>query len=252
MAELYSRHLNLEQVINFRDLGGYRTRDGRIVAWRRVFRSGELARMNKSDYKRLTREIALNSIIDLRSPAETREHQPTPLATAGVKYHNIPFFTGEGSRQEDDHLFSEISNMGEFYLYVIRRREFGRKILAALEVIAMPENHPLVFYCAVGKDRTGILAAILLGTLGVADEDVISDYCLSGPYVEEFLSGLSETPRMAMFPEHLPEFFWKASPESMALFLATLTEEYGSVRGYLQDQGAGASLVNRLEKALLD
>ena len=251
MTGTYSRHLNFEQIINFRDIGGYRARDGRTVAWRRIFRSGDLAKMNDNDLSRLKGEIALKSVIDLRSETEIQGQDRSPLTKADVKYHHVPFMTDAGNREEDERIFRTITNMGEFYLYLIRRNTFGRSIVAALKIIADPGNHPLVFHCAVGKDRTGILAAVLLSVLGVAEDDIIKDYTLSEPYMDELLKRTNDDPEMAEFVRQIPGFFWKAAPESMIMFLATLRREHGSITDYLEAQGADKSLVNRLEGSLL-
>jgi len=250
MTEPYSRHIKLEQVINFRDLGGYRARDGYTVAWRRLFRSGDFRNMTGSDLDRLTGEMGLTSVIDLRSGMEVERQGVGLLADAGINYHNISFIAG-GNRDEDERLFREFTNMGEFYLHLVRKNEFGERIVQALEIIAEPENHPLVFHCAIGKDRTGILAAVLLSVLGVEDEVIIEDYTLSTPYMEELLERINSDPEMAKHIKPLPDYFWKAAPESMSLFLSTLKQEYGSVRDYLKVQGIEPSLVQRLEKALL-
>lgn len=241
----------MESVINFRDLGGYRTRDGRGIVWRRIFRSGELGNINQADFSRLTDEIALSSVLDLRGAAETERFDTSFLLEAGIRYHNIPFMTEAGVREKENRLSSQISNMGEFYLHLVRDRQFGERIIEALEIIAEPANQPLVFHCAIGKDRTGILAAVLLNILGVEKESIIEDYCLSAPYMVEFLKEVKKDPEMATFIDRHPDFFWTAVPESMSLFLNTLQEEYGSVREYLEKHGAGASLVERLEAALL-
>ncbi len=250
MTQPYSRHIKLDKVINFRDIGGYPTRDGYIVAWRRIFRSGDLAKMSAGDYSHLTEEIALSSVLDLRSDMET-QRGTFPLPEAGINYYNIPFMTDGGNPEEEGRLFGKITNMGQFYLHLVQRPEFGKRILEALELIAVPGNHPLVFHCAVGKDRTGILAAVLLSALGVADEDIIEDYTLSGPYMEQLLSDFDDDPEMAEFPQHLPAFFWKASAESMEMFLTTLQHEYGTITDYLYTQGAEQTLIEKLRKALL-
>lgn len=251
MTDSYSRHLKFERITNFRDLGGYPARDGRVIAWRRVFRSGELARMNDSDLTRLVDEISLNSVIDLRSRKEAKEQGTGSLSEAGLKYHSVPFMTSDGNREEDERLFKSLTNMGEFYLHLVSRPEFGNRIVEALELIADPANHPLVFHCAVGKDRTGILAAVLLNVLGVSDEDIVEDYALSEPYMDEILVRADENPEIAKAIEHLPGFFWKAAPTSMELFLSAIRQEYGSIKDYLCAQGADNSLVSHLEDALL-
>ena len=91
MAESYTRHIKFENVINFRDLGGYRARDGYIVAWRRLFRSGDFRNMTRNDLNLLTEEIGLNSVIDLRSSIEVERQGIGLLAETDIKYHNISF-----------------------------------------------------------------------------------------------------------------------------------------------------------------
>jgi protein-tyrosine phosphatase len=152
MVEQYSRHIVFESVPNFRDIGGYRARDGYTITWRRLFRSAELGKMTDSDFKRLREEIRLNSVLDLRSKPEIERQGLGLLSKADIRYHNVPFITGT-TREEDEKLFQKLTNMGEFYIHLIRQKTFGKCIKEALEVIAVPENHPLVFHCAIGKDR---------------------------------------------------------------------------------------------------
>jgi protein-tyrosine phosphatase len=250
MSKAYSRHIKLERVLNFRDIGGYRTGDGRTVAWRRVFRSGTLIRITPADATCLTEEIGLNFILDLRSGLEIQKGI-CPLSETGVKYHNLPLMTDGGNREEEERLFGQMTSMGEFYLYLLETPDFGQKIVVALEVIAGPDKHPLVFHCSAGKDRTGILTAILLSVLGVADKDIIEDYTLSNLYMEELTKRFRKDPEMAKLTGHLPSYFWEATAESMELFLDTLKHDYGSVTQYLCTQGMEPALAENLKKALL-
>ena len=250
MSEAYSRHIKLERVLNFRDIGGYTTVDGKTVAWRRVFRSGSLIRITHDDSTRLTEEIGLNFILDLRSGLEIKKGI-CPLSQTSVGYYNLPLMTDSGNREEEERLFGQMTNMGQFYLYLLETPDFGQKIVAALEVIAEPVKHPLVFHCSAGKDRTGILTAILLSVLGVADKDVIEDYTLSNLYMEELTKRFRRDPHMAKLTGHLPDYFWEATTESMELFLTAVKNEYGSIEGYLESSGADSTLPKRLKEALL-
>lgn len=249
---MYSRHIEFEEILNFRDLGGYRTRGGRMVAWRRLFRSGELHYMTGNDAVKLKEEIKLNSVIDLRTPRWDREMRFELLNQVGAAYFNMPFITtfDRGSDKEN-RLFQSISNMDEYYLYLLRQEGFGGELMKALEVIADSRSHPLVFHCSAGKDRSGILAAIILGVLGVADEDIVEDYTLTASYIDEMKKRWDTIPEMADYID-LPEYILLASSESMELFLSALKQEYGSVRGYVEAQGSGEDLFNRLEEALLE
>jgi len=248
---MYDRHLRFVSVSNFRDIGGYKTRRGRAVAWRRVFRSGEFARISQEDYQRLMEEIMPASVLDLRSKEEVERQGIGLLAGADLKYHNVCFIADGGDREANERRYRTFTNMGQFYLDLVGYREYGQRIVEALEIIADTRNHPLVFNCAVGKDRTGMLAACLLDLLDVDDKDIIEDYCLSEPYMDIILETVKNDPKLAEGVKSLPEYFWKASPRSMKLFLDTLRKEYGSVEGYLQSVGGDSTLAERLRKALL-
>ena len=242
----YPRHIRFEAVFNFRDLGGYPTSGGQKVAWRRLFRSSELHHMTSHDIIRLREEIRLRSVIDLR---RSRPLEPfSPLNEVGVEYYNIPLID-TGNTEEN--MNQDFSNMGEVYSYLVRHEEFGQRVVKALEIIAEPDNLPLVFHCSAGKDRTGILTAIVLGILGVTDEDIIEDYTLTAPYMKELIIRWNNDPRTAEALKNVPDYLLEASPESMTFLLSTLKREYGSVRGYVEAHGAEVSLINRLKTALL-
>lgn len=242
----YPRQIRFEAVFNFRDLGGYWTPGGQTVAWRRLFRSSELHHMTSHDIIQLKEEIRLRSVIDLRS---SRQLEPlSPLNEVGVEYYNIPLI-GRGNGPEN--VRPDFSNMGEVYSYLVRHEEFGRRVVEALEIIAEPSNLPLVFHCSAGKDRTGILTAIVLGILRVTDEDIIEDYTLTAPYMKELIIRWNNDAGAAEALKNVPEYLLEASPESMISFLSTLKREYGSARGYVEAHGAGVSLTHRLETSLL-
>jgi protein-tyrosine phosphatase len=245
-GQSYPRHIRFEAVFNFRDLGGYRTSGGQKVAWRRLFRSSELHHMTSHDIIQFKEEIRLHSVIDLRS---SRQLEPlSPLNEVGVEYYNIPLIE-RGNDQEN--VNQDFSNMGEVYSYLVRREEFGRRIVEALEIIAEPDNLPLVFHCSAGKDRVGILTAIVLGILGVTDEDIIEDYVLTAPYMKELINRWNNAPKSSGVLENVPQYLLEAAPESMTFFLFTLKREYGSFREYVEAHGAEASLIHRLETTLL-
>ena len=253
MSQSYPRHINLESVPNFRDLGGYKTRDGRAVAWRRLFRSATLHSMNRPDIARLKEDIRPRAVIDLGTPREPNKQQEISLlGEMGARYHNVPFRPDSlDYLKQETELFSDATDMGEVYLYRIRQPEFGKRLVDSLELIADRTNHPLVFHCRVGKDRTGVLAALLLAAAGVIDEDIIHDYTLSAPLMPEIRDRTRNDPAIPQEAKELPDFHWEASAESMARFLALLRREYGSAAGYLEAQGADNSLPQRLEEALL-
>lgn len=240
MSQLYPRHIHFESVPNFRDLGGYRTHDGRTVAWRRLFRSAALHKMNERDIARLKQEISPRAVIDLRRPrAPEKNPEPLLLEEIGATYYPIPFRPDGPSYLKDEaKAHPNATNMGAIYLYRISEKPFGNRLVDALEIIAEKDNHALVFHCSAGKDRTGVLAAMVLAAMGIVDEDVVEDYTLSAPRMKAIRARVNSDPETAQEVKDLPEFQWEASAESMATFLSLLRREYGSADGYLKANGA--------------
>jgi protein-tyrosine phosphatase len=248
---MYNRHLKFSSVMNFRDIGGYKGHQGKTVAWRRVFRSGEFRKVTPEDMKRLTVELGVNAVIDLRSSFELQNNGKGLLEGSSVRYCNIAFMTEEGDPKSNSQNFKELTNLGEFYVGLAQQKSYGQKIVRALEVIADDKNLPLVFHCAVGKDRTGMLAAMLLSLLGVAEADIIQDYTLSEPYMDEMLANIKADPKLGEGVPNIPDVFWKASAASMKILLDTLRKEYGGPAGYLKEMGMTAELPLKLKNGLL-
>ncbi len=251
MVELYSRKIEIKSVINFRDLGGYRNHDGETVSWRRIFRSGDFRNITDDDFAQIEKEIGLRTVIDLRTSEETERQGKWRFAEVGIQHHHIPFPGGGGNKKEEARLLKECTNLGQFYLHIIDRKEFKKQIVTAFKIIADPKNHPLVFHCAIGKDRTGILSALLLSILGIDDKIIIEDYTLSEPAVLKLRDRMNRTPEEEAFVKRLPGYFWEANPESMALFLSTLKKRHGSIVAYLLDLGVETYLIETIRKVLL-
>ena len=252
MAQNYDRHLRFGSVMNFRDIGGYRGARGKTVLWRRVFRSGEFQKITREELDRLTQELGVASIIDLRSDFELKKRGTGLLDGYDIKYYNIALMTDDDDPNNNARRYDKLTNLGDFYLDLMRQKEFGTRVVEALQMIADPSNHPLVFHCAVGKDRTGILTAMLLKLLGVRESDIIEDYTLSEPYIDELLAKIRANPKEGEDVPDIPDCFWKASAESMKILLFTLKKEYGSVEKYLLEMGMTFDLPKQLKSILLN
>jgi len=140
--------------------------------------------------------------------------------------------------------------MGDFYFKLSGKPEFKQQVLEALCILADPANQPLVFHCSAGKDRTGILAALVLDILGVDDRDIGQDYDLTAMHPRESYNTMNDEHRLAAERNGLPKFFWEVRPELILSFLDRLRKEYGSVESYLREQGADSFLFHRLRSGL--
>jgi protein-tyrosine phosphatase len=250
-VQSYSREIKFDAIFNFRDLGGYRAKDGRTVVWRRLFRSGELRNMTRHDITALKEELKIKTVIDLRSAGGVRSLGVGLLDKLEVKYYSIPLYISLPSYETEKALFRSFTHLGEIYAYQIIKPEVSRNITRILEIIAGPDNLPLIFHCNAGQSRTGIVAAVLLSVLGVADEDIIQDYTLTAQHMKDFVARWNADPQTADVHKTLPPYENEAKAESIIFFLYALKHEYGSTREYLEMHGAEVSLFERLEKVLL-
>ena len=209
--------------------------------------------MSARDRLTLKSEIELKTAIDLTTPDDVKKFRELSLLEEiGVKYFNIPFRPDIPNYYEKElALYNSTKDMGVFYLGRISYASFAARLIQTLEIIADPKYHPVLFHCGAGKDRTGVLAAMVLNALGVPEEDIINDYMMTDASMAEIRDRIMNNPITTDEVRNLPDFHWSAAPEFMKTFLAGLKQEYNGTAGYLKKYGADKTLIKRLEKALL-
>jgi protein-tyrosine phosphatase len=122
----------------------------------------------------------------------------------------------------------------------------------AFQALAEPDALPAVFHCAAGKDRTGILAALLLGSLGVSHDDIVDDYALTAASMVRFREWAArEWPEWLERMASMPKAFTSALPQAMSQILDDLCAEHGTIRNYVRSIGVGDDTLAILESALL-
>jgi protein-tyrosine phosphatase len=242
-----TRNLQLEGAVNFRDLGGYPTADGRRVAWRRLFRADGLGSLSESDRETLT-GLGLTTVIDLRTAEEATHRGRFPIDEVPVRYHEFPLFDVLPT-PEDLPSWNETAYIAERYGDMVAE---GRPALAgAIDVLAEPGALPAVFHCSAGKDRTGVLSALLLGFLGVPDELIVEDYALSAAAMDSLFERLkADYPDAVETVERYAPAVLHVVPETMAAFLASLREDHDSYDSLASSLGV-TEAVDRLRHALL-
>lgn len=250
--------LALEAAFNFRDLGGYLTADGRVTKWRTLFRADGLHRLTDADLE-VMRDIGLRTVIDLRTADELAERGRFPLDAHPVGYHHVSLMDviwDPGQAPVEDSGAPVADFLLERYIEMIAGA--GRRIGDVFAILADPDALPAVFHCAAGKDRTGILAALILSSLGVADRDVVTDYALTGEAVPRMLAAWKAAAAQNPPPGDAgpvaapPAAFLAADPNAMARLLALIRAVHGSVRAYVATLGVTAAVLTRLEAALLE
>jgi len=236
------RHLPIAGTYNVRDLGGYQTRSGE-TRWRRLLRADALHRLDEDGIATLL-QAGVVTVIDLRH-AEELQNQPNRLVGAeGVAYHNVSLFEGLAPESLD-----EADVLLALYKSALIERQSA--LADVLRIIATAPEGGVLFHCTAGKDRTGLVAALLLAIAGVETKHIAADYALTAahiaPLVEELLAG-------AVARGAEPEKFIRllgAEPQTMAATLAFITTEFGSVDAYLDAIGIDEILRTRLRDRLV-
>ena len=237
------RHLRYDLVFNLRDLGGYGAADGRTVKWRTLFRGDGVHRLATEAFT----ELGVRTVLDLRTEAEIAERG---RADGDHDWHHLPVLRTIWDRSW---LTDEIA--AERFLadrYLVMLEEGAESLGTALRLLADPERVPAVFHCAAGKDRTGVLAALVLSLLGVDEGVIATDYGLSRLGMDRMVEYVRVT-----YPDRYdtmadqPSAFLDAPEAAMALFLDDLRSAHGSVEGYAGSIGVGPDVVEALRSNLL-
>jgi protein-tyrosine phosphatase len=222
------RHIRLSRVHNLRDVGGYPTLDGRGVSWGRLYRSDSLARLEGDDLEQFQR-LGIRTVIDLRYPEEIGRNGRVP-ELPGLTFYNFSVEHRPYDQTVIDASVVPAPFFAERYAEVALDGvvELGQ----TLTVIAVVGELPLLFHCHAGKDRTGIVAALVLSLIGVARDDVVADFALSNLARARFLADQVAQGR----PVPAWPGFARAPADAMRLFLRGLDERYGSVRDYARHE----------------
>jgi protein-tyrosine phosphatase len=234
-----SRKLIFEGCFNFRDLGGYPAAGGRRTRWRRLFRADGLGRLTETDFSTLA-SLGIVTVIDLRTILEADTQGRFPTDRDGVAYHHLPLTdTLPGEEETPD--WDRASFVSDRYLAMLS--EGTATVTAALRLLAEPQNQPAVFHCSVGKDRTGVLSALVLGFLGVPDPIIVDDYALSYAAMLEILAHLKERyPEASDIVERYRPVILSAEPASMAGFVAGVRTTHGSFEALAETLGVTAEI----------
>jgi protein-tyrosine phosphatase len=233
VAPTHPRHIPLEGCFNFRDLGGYEGADGRPVRWRTLFRADGLTRLTAADLTSLS-ELGLRTVIDLRTADEVTKGRIDP-AQVDLTYHHLPMMD---VLPPEDELPSWADPMFVAGQYQDMLRSGAVAIRSALELLARAESYPVAYHCMAGKDRTGVLSALVLELLGVAEAEIVGDYALSGAAMQRMLDWLrvAEPERSKQYEAGAAAMV-AAEPASMARFLEVFRSEHGSVEAYVASLG---------------
>ena len=262
--------LRLDGQPNFRDLGGYKTTDGRKIKSGLVFRSGTLSRLTASDVAKLQR-LGIKKVVNFLTDEEIRARGNDRLPE-DVKMMQLPIAGGDAAggglagavlkaRETADFSKVPLELNPEVHRQLVR--EAIKQYAILLRELTGPENRPLVFHCSHGVHRTGTAAAVLLSALGIPWETVRKDYLLSNEYrKKEVAKRLKQLRELAAKNQGIPvdnvdmtniNAFYMLQPDYIDASLDEAVKQHGSMEKYIRD-GLGITVdeIRSLRNSLLE
>jgi len=247
LASVTARLVPFSGVLNFRDLGGYETEDGRFTRWGRLFRSDAMHDLTVEDLE-IFRALGIASVVDLRSSSEVERTGRGLLADEPLHFVNSPVL----SNYQTDESRGDIDEgyMSRRYLEYL---EVGAPaFVRVIEEMTNADNFPLVFNCFLGKDRTGVAAALVLSCLGVTRSSIVEDYALTAPRVVLIVEKLLRDPRLRREVAHDNPLLLGAREATMSHFLEEVDERFGGPIAWALSAGIPGESIDRLRDLLLD
>lgn len=280
------RWIDLEGVVNMRDVGGMPTVDGSVIAEGRLIRSDNLQELSDASVFRLVNELGVTDIVDLRTHVEVAQEGAGPLVghprvrishftlyaddspESGIpaSERELPWETqarreaaartaaaprARSTQDRRPHIVPGGVDHDDFwsghYLSYLGQRPDS--VVASLRTIARADG-AVVVHCAAGKDRTGTITGLALVAAGASPEAVIHDYAASAERVPQILERLLRRPAYAANLQGKTVAEQSPRPETMARLLAALDRDFGGVLGWLETQGWGGQDTEALRAKL--
>ena len=238
MSDSPARHLNLAGASNFRDLGGYPTKDGRTMRWRQIFRSNHLGDLTSDDVT-IVRALGVKSAFDFRGTAERNE---ALCGMPEITVHSLPVeptvvaalraIAAAGTTLATNHAVEVMRD--SYRSYVQQNTPRFRALFAHL----LEDRAPLVIHCTAGKDRTGFACALILHTLGVPDEVISEDYLLTNRFYRRDPNSGSD------LPDDVKQVLGSVQTSFLGAAFEVIDADYGDLETYLQ-KGLGLGAAER-------
>ena len=256
-TESAERVVALDGAHNFRDLGGYPTRDGRRLRWGVIYRSGVMADLSDADHDRL-HAIGIRLVCDLRANDE-RSARPTRWRPgSGTEFWSRDHEMSVGKLlQILKRPGASADSLRQFMMEAYRRLPYEQdEAYRQLFLSIAAGKLPLVFHCSAGKDRTGCAAALVMSALDVPRAAIVEDYCLTDSVFDASRRMILADPlgrSLATLPGELWQPVVAADPAYIEAMFGAIEQRHGSVEGYLTGElGLDADTLARVRDQLLE
>lgn len=243
-----SRGLPVDGLLNIRDLGGLPTADGGRIAPGRLIRSDNPRGLTEAGRRQFVDRVAPRLLIDLRTTLEVeREGYEAPSADTTVV--NLPMMPLAGVNQEQIDA-GAFDNLVDDYLGQIEVN--GDSVAEAVRYIAEGDHAPVVVHCTAGKDRTGIVVAMVLDLVGVPHREIVADYHITAANMAPIVDRIRAA---RVFQANglaaAPDWIFAADAATMQGFLAGVADRYGGAAGWARERGLGAADIAALRSHLV-
>lgn len=240
---LDTRWIELEGLDNLRDIGGLPLGNGGVTRSGVLLRSAALHYVTESDVRHLVEWFGLRLVLDLRTAREIDRDGPTPVARAGVRTVPLSFIPEDGRPLPETG--DETDPLLRSYLgFLVDRTE---NVVEAVRLLAAEDAGPALVHCQAGKDRTGVLVALVLDAVGVERHAVVEDYAISAHHVEAMFRRWADAAEFPM-PDDLTPHLPRA--EVIAAVLDRLDTEHRGAAGWLRANGLDEESLRRLRVRL--
>ena len=237
----FYRRLPIKSLMNIRDLGGFGVPGG-VTKFGVFIRSEVPSMFTPADFEFL-KNYGLKSVIDFRSENECAENPDILSCENWVSYYNLPIFDDMAAKGISTEKIEKFT-WSEHYVRLIEyRKDWIYDVISTIE----KAEGCLLYHCATGKDRTGLITMAILGLCGVAEEDIIADYSVSCIYLKSYYERMLKEGKI----KSLDDPFLSTAPENMAYLINYIKSEYGDIPSYLNSCGISESSMNSIRNRFI-